>query len=62
MVIVDKLAGESWLNKPLPADIHNILGLGKVGMQKYYTTVCHDRQDRPWRHNEIQQECLWLEM
>lgn len=45
MVIVDKLAGESWLNKPLPANIHNILGLGKIGMQKCYTTVCHDRQD-----------------
>jgi len=27
MVIVDKLASESRLNKPLAADIHNTLGL-----------------------------------
>lgn len=36
MVIVDKLAGESWLNKPLAADIHNTLGLYKRGMLLRY--------------------------
>lgn len=33
MVVVDKLAGESRLNKPLAADIHNTLGLRKAGMK-----------------------------
>lgn len=33
MVIVDKLASESRLNKPLAADIHNTLGLWKAGIK-----------------------------
>ena len=35
MIVVDKLAGKSWLNKPLPANIHNILSLreGRVGIK-----------------------------
>ena len=33
MVVVDKLAGESRLNKPLAADIHNTLGLRNAGMK-----------------------------
>lgn len=33
VVIVDKLAGESRLNKPLAADIHNTLSLQKAAMK-----------------------------
>lgn len=33
MVVVDKLAGECRLNKPLAADIHNTLGLQKAGLK-----------------------------
>ena len=33
MVVVDKLAGETRLNKPLATDIHNTLGLRKAGMK-----------------------------
>lgn len=33
MVVVDKLAGECRLHKPLAADIHNTLGLQKAGLK-----------------------------
>ena len=56
MVIVDKLAGESWLNKPLAADIHNTLGLRKAGMK----ILRYAMKGKMTRHNEMQMEFVWL--
>ena len=52
MVIVDKLAGESWLNKPLAADIHNTLGLRKAGMKISHYAM----KGKITRHNETKIE------
>ena len=57
MVIVDKLAGESWLNKPLAADIHNTLGLWKRGMK----ILCYATKGEITRWNKTQAKFVWLQ-
>ena len=56
MVIVDKLAGESWLNKPLAADIHNTLGLWKRGIK----ILCYAMKGELARCNKTQVKFVWL--